>query len=467
MADADLFPQPEPPGAEPPQGGAVEESDPANRSLADALKVSFAILRLILLALVVVFVFSGSFKVKEGEVAVRLHLGKPESTTERKVYAPGGPYFAWPEPLDQVIRVPVVQRDLVLDRSFWFALKEGEELKSVEELPARTAPLDPEKDGSLLTADKSLLHGKWVITWQVTSDGAPDFVQNVSASADSKRMLDEAERVLRCAAEQAVMRAVALHTVDQVLRGDVDWNSMARIPLQRTLDALQAGITVNKVGLLQQTPPLAVREAYRGVNEAESEKTRKIVEAETARTKILGEAAGETHPVALAAIAWYERAQLGGDPEKVRRIEQALDAFLDGGRADACFTKLVEAETDPLSRAALQPLLAPREISGKARALVEQARADGTRWLQTLQGEAATFKKRLEEYEANPRVIRDRLWRDTLNEIYSGGAERFYLPPGQKEIYLDLSRDPKIRKEREREAYEQQEKEARERTQKK
>src|SRR5436190_20274143 len=56
----------------------VEEPlDPANQSLADALRASFRVLKAVMLLLIVIFLFSGMFMVDQNEVVVLSRLGKP------------------------------------------------------------------------------------------------------------------------------------------------------------------------------------------------------------------------------------------------------------------------------------------------------------------------------------------------------------------------------------------------------
>jgi len=50
--------------------------DPANQSLADALRMSFRILKLLMLVLVVLYFLSGWFSVKPGENGVILRFGR-------------------------------------------------------------------------------------------------------------------------------------------------------------------------------------------------------------------------------------------------------------------------------------------------------------------------------------------------------------------------------------------------------
>ena len=53
-----------------------EELDPAQRSLADALKVSFQLLKLAMIGLVIAYILTGLFWVKEQQQAIRLRFGR-------------------------------------------------------------------------------------------------------------------------------------------------------------------------------------------------------------------------------------------------------------------------------------------------------------------------------------------------------------------------------------------------------
>lgn len=58
--------------------GALPEatSDPAQQSLAEAMQLSFGILRVVMLALVAAYAVSGLFSVGSNEVALRLRFGR-------------------------------------------------------------------------------------------------------------------------------------------------------------------------------------------------------------------------------------------------------------------------------------------------------------------------------------------------------------------------------------------------------
>ena len=93
--------------------------DPAQQSLAEALRVSFGILKVAMLALLVAYAFSGTFSVGSNEVALRLRFGDYVGAPGERVLE-RGTYLAAPFPLEQVIKVDTRPMTLTLDREFWY-----------------------------------------------------------------------------------------------------------------------------------------------------------------------------------------------------------------------------------------------------------------------------------------------------------------------------------------------------------
>ena len=60
--------------------------DPAQQSLAEALRVSFGILKLAMLGLLIAYAFSGTFSVGSNEVALRLRFGEGSLMQRRRTY---------------------------------------------------------------------------------------------------------------------------------------------------------------------------------------------------------------------------------------------------------------------------------------------------------------------------------------------------------------------------------------------
>ena len=68
----------------------TSELDAGSKSLADALRISFAVLKIIMVVLVVLFVTSGFFTVEPDERAVVLRLGKIRGdSSEQRILGPG------------------------------------------------------------------------------------------------------------------------------------------------------------------------------------------------------------------------------------------------------------------------------------------------------------------------------------------------------------------------------------------
>src|SRR5688572_23916979 len=199
--------------------------DAANASLAGALSVSFAVLRIVMVLLILVFLFSGFFTVGADEVAVRTRFGKIVSGPEGEVLTPeGGPYFRWPAPVGQVYRIPTVTIPLAIDRAFVFraARNSGQPLNEI----SQGERLQPEYDGSLLTSDKSIVHARYQVQYKILPEDAAKFVRNVASVADLNTAVDsrmlifrEADLLVSNAVEQAIVEDVAATPLDRFLQG--------------------------------------------------------------------------------------------------------------------------------------------------------------------------------------------------------------------------------------------------------
>ena len=92
-----------------PQPAAPELiEDAGSRALSEALRSSFVIVRVLMAALVVLFLASGFFTVGPHEKKIILRFGKPVGEGENALLGPGF-HWAFPAPIDEVVSVPVTQ----------------------------------------------------------------------------------------------------------------------------------------------------------------------------------------------------------------------------------------------------------------------------------------------------------------------------------------------------------------------
>jgi membrane protease subunit HflK len=391
--------------------GLRSRSDPAQAAARDALRVSFGLLKAIMAALVLYYLLlSGLVNIREQEKGVRLRFGKLVGGAGEQVLEPGGPYFVLPYPIEEVVMVPTSPQQLELDQEFWYEL-------TGEELEGKAGPLDPEKDGSLLTGDMNIIHSRWSVTYEV--DDVVKYAGNVGDGPD-------AERLVRMAAQEGVVFAVAGMGADALMKPqNID---AARVRAQGALDEMGTGMRIAAMSLKTAVYPLSVRSAVQAVLNAESERAKQIEEAREERDGILGGTAGEGHGALLALIEEYEAATSAGDAEKMGALEVELDRVLSG----------LSIERGGQSYA----------IGGRVAEMMYEAETYRTQVVSQIKNEADYLNSLLPRYRENPSIILNRLWRDAQEEILTGDVETIYLPRGQ--IYLELNRDPAVELEREK-----------------
>src|SRR5262244_3635437 len=116
------------------------EFDPANEALADALRKSFSLLKWLMAIVVILYLFSGLFRVKPGELGYILRMGNvvtPEGGL------PPGWHWSWPFPIDAA-KTMSVARDNVEPVPFMFLLTEDQRISGIQ--AGGSAVLRPGRD---------------------------------------------------------------------------------------------------------------------------------------------------------------------------------------------------------------------------------------------------------------------------------------------------------------------------------
>ncbi|MBL7193260.1 MAG: hypothetical protein ISS73_04855 [Pirellulales bacterium] len=387
--------------------------DPAQQSLADALRVSFTILKFVMIAVLIAYGASGIFSVGSNEVALRLRFGDYVGAPGERVLE-RGTYFAAPFPIEQVIKIDTRPVSLSLAEAFWYEAGGNDRGRTRDQIRnSRAGPLDPVRDGSLLTGDMNIVHTRWTVTFQITEPVA--YITNVGEP-------DLAEEIVRCAVSQAIVQTVAQLPADEILKGVVN-RETATLTAQRQLDEMAAGLTIAQLALDQVTAPNSVMGSFDAVTTAETERSRQIVESQQDRARILGETAGEASGNLLALLDRYERA----------RETTAADA---------------DAVAEAINRVFDELRIDNVAIGGEVAEVMNAARTYRTQVVERLKGDRDIFERLLPQFLRNPRIILTRLWEDAKERILTGDVETFYTLPGKLE--LQLNRDPEIQQARQR-----------------
>ena len=405
----------------------LEEIDPAQQSLSDALRVSFWLLKLIMIILAIIYCFSGVFSVPQQQLAVRLRFGQIISDAEGNQVAQPGLHLGLPYPIERVIYVTTSPQTMTINRAFWYELTAGDLSQTKDQMASRRfgKPLNPEKDGSLLTGDANIVHAQYEITFRVADPVS--YVENVGDD-------QLAQNLIRNVTEQAIVYSVAQIEADDFIGGRSN-QDVAKRHAQRVLDELNTGLHIETLITTGETEmPLSVRHAYEAVINAENEKAQHIEAARQEYARILGETAGQAYEPLLGLVQDYEVALIVGDTATAADLGQELDKSLFK-------LKLVE------SRSGLA-------IGGKVSELVNEAVTYKTQIIEQIKAEAETFQALRDEYRQNPQILTTRLWEDARQEILSGNVETIYSPPGQH--YIVINRDPEVVRRREEQRLKEQ-----------
>jgi len=389
--------------------------DPADRALAEALRLSFGILKLVMLALAVAYAFSGLFSVGTNEVALRLRFGNYVGPVENRVLE-RGTYLAAPFPIEQVITIDTRPQSLALDREFWFRADAGGRGRTQAEIRrSRSGPLDPLKDGSLLTGDLNIVHARWSVTYRVQDPVA--YLTNVGDPVLARELVS-------CAVQQGIVRTIARLPADDVLKDRVDRDAAAA-SAQTRLDQMATGLVIDAVSLDAVAAPASVADSFDAVTTAESDRARRIVAADQERARILGETAGEASDGLIRLIDRLESARGSGLDTEADSIARDIDLALDALEVDG------------------------RPIGGDVAARINAAKTHRARVVEDVRSDRETFEQLLPEYEQHPRLVLSRLWAECRERIFSGDIETFYTAPSQLELLLN--RDPEVQKARQQE----------------
>ncbi len=194
------------------------------------------------------------------------------------------------------------------------------------------------------------------------------------------------------------------------------------------MDQLATGIHIQRIDI-EATPPLQVRTAFKRVTEAESEKESSLREARRKQTEILLAVAGSGHKSLLNLMARRDSAQSQGSEQAVVKLDEQIE----------------------------RALLDRTETTGQVREIIQAARANAQRIVTEVKADKDEYEKLLPQYRENREILLSRLWAQTKLEIFhSEGVRKLYVPDGQKEIRIKLSRDPRELAKEEERRYEQQ-----------
>jgi membrane protease subunit HflK len=405
--------------------GAITELDPASKSLSEALRLSFVLLKIIMVVLLIIFLASGFRTVESGERALVLRFGKVQGTVEKRLLEPGL-HWVLPYPIDKVVKIPVGQVVTLPIDSFWYFQTKDEILSGSKRRVRPDAPLKPMMDGYCITrsqeydemgghsdgSDYNILHCKWEMTYKVGDEQAERFFRNVyvkepKPGEDYTAVIAQSVNpLLESLVEDAVVTSLVSFTIEEVKESVAAVTSQVRGLIQKKLDTMETGLEVVSLQLNESTWPRQVNEAFDNLVAARQASDQAMSEAKASSSQTLNEAGG---PVA----------------------EELWAALKD----------------DSVSQEQREALWA--SAAGEAREKIAEARAYRTEVVETAKANADYLKHILPEYRKYPELVLQSLYLDAMEYIFGQADEIFAIQPGEdvksREIRVLINRDPTIK----------------------
>jgi modulator of FtsH protease HflK len=259
---------------------------------------------LVLIAIVVIWLASGFYRVEPDEVGIVLRFGAYNRTTQ-----PGLNYHL-PSPIETAL-TPSVTR---VNRTE-IGYRSGETLTTREPVSQQV----PE-EALMLTGDENIVDVNFTVFWVIKD--AKAYLFNIR----------DPELTVKSASESAMREVVGETPIAQALaEGRAKIEAETRELLQAILDSYGAGIEITQLQLQRVDPPAEVIDAFRDVQAALADRARLRNEAEAYRNNVIPVARGDAVRIEQEAEAYrlanVARAQ--GDAARFLSVYNAFKASQD------------------------------------------------------------------------------------------------------------------------------------------
>lgn len=281
-------------------------------------------------AAVVIWLLSGFYQVKVGQVGMVERLGEilrgpPDAEGHRAVVVlePGMGY-GLPWPLDIVHQIPTNQNLTVRLTEFGQGVENAAVKRFWMNQGMRREELDAWFDPYLITADLNVANVEAAVQYKINDPYA--YLMSVSHSDTEKQatILAQREGIIRQVASHELVAEMARTPIDLALKGgQADLARRIKDGTQMEADRLGLGITVLDVTLEHVTWLPAVNDAFSAALRAESAREQALAAAEEYRKSLVTRAEqGESARVLAEADAYRTRMvqEARGEAERFRQV---------------------------------------------------------------------------------------------------------------------------------------------------
>ena len=237
---------------------------------------------LMVLGVLVLWGFSGFFRVEPDELGVVLRFGEKVREVQ-----PGLNYHL-PYPIESVL-TPKALRVNKID----IGMRVVDDIRR-----GGTTTRDVPEESLMLTGDENIVDVDFSVLWKVKPAGVGEYLFNIQ----------NPEGTVKAVAESAMREVVGRSEIQPILTGarQTIENAVQEL-MQKTLDHYGAGIFVQQVQLQKVDPPTQVIDSFRDVQAARADLERAQNEAQTYANRVVPEARGRVAQITQAAEAYRQQ----------------------------------------------------------------------------------------------------------------------------------------------------------------
>jgi regulator of protease activity HflC (stomatin/prohibitin superfamily) len=395
--------------------------DPAQQSLNQALRLSFGLLKILMVVLFVLFLTSGFRTIQEGNRGLRLRFGAIQDAEA----VGSGAVWTYPQPIGELVIVPATPQDVPIDGFLPGKLPAEQDRDWTQLTRAPSAGMVPGRDGYLLTSDGNIVHAEWSVRYRIE-----DAVKKETHLAHG-----ELDKLVRVAAEQGIVYAISRTTIDDPQEEIYDplvgsrevVAAMARRKAQETLSILNSGVIIDSMTIEETSPPLQAKEIFTRVATAQSAAQQEREQARQEAVQTLNEVGGEAHSRLVSLIDLYGQHVEKGEEAEAEQTLARIEGILVGA---------------PL------PPDSDVRIAGTAASIIEEAKRERVGIRQAAEAEYRTFRAMREQFAEAPVVTITKYWQDAylsvLNDPYT---QTLLVPANAEDLEVILGPDPDIMRE--------------------
>ncbi len=281
------------PGQPPPPAPAPTPQDAGSQALTEALRSSFAIVKVVMVILVVAFFGSGLFTVGPQQKAIVLRFGKPVGEGDRALLG-AGLHWSFPPPIDEIVRVPITELQTVKSTVGWYGMTREEEVAfaGTGAEPLATGPLNPAKDGYALTADGNIVHVRATLSYRIADP--LHCVFGFAGSTNQGNVLAGVSNAVQNVLDNALLYAAAHYKVDDLLvRDALGFQDAIRRRAGQLIEQEKLGVVIDQCYVENRRPPRQLDEAFRSVGTANEHRNTALNDARSYANRVLFQASAD------------------------------------------------------------------------------------------------------------------------------------------------------------------------------